>query len=524
MIEDQPKIKTRRWKAKDIPKIAECYRAAYPQEEQGRRSDEKYYQMEFDRFPEGQFLAEIDGEVIGFATSLIVQLEDDSQTYTYEEITGADTFSTHNAAGDTLYGADIAVHPKYRGIGVAGRLYRRRKALVKYYNLRRMVAYGRLPGYAAVSDQMSPDEYINKCMRGELKDSSLGAHLKAGYRVKKVLLRHIPDAAGLTHSTFLEWPNPDYDAQKRSIAVAPSTIGRMARKIRVCSAQFLMRRIHTWEDFENTVEFFADTADVYHCHFLVLPELFTAQLLCTMPPGLSFEASIERLLDLYPRYCDLMERLAVERQLYIIGGSHPVSRDGALYNTGHLFTPSGGLFTQEKLHITPNEKEDWNFRPGDKIRVFDTPYGRIAIVICYDIEFPELSRLLALAGVEIIFVPTSTDERKAYNRVRMASQACAISNYVYVAISVNVGNLPTIKNYLLNYGQSAVFTPSDHPFPTDACAAQAEPNCETVVTAELDMVTLAQQRELGSVRPLLDRRPDLYQLTAVNEVEVVRVS
>jgi predicted amidohydrolase/GNAT superfamily N-acetyltransferase len=481
---------------------------------------ERFYEMQYAAFPEGQILAEADGKIVGYATSIIVQLDDNAHTYTYEEITGGGTFSTHDPSGDTLYGADIGVVPDYRGMGVAGMLYDQRKRLMKRYNLRRMVAYGRIPGYNAVAGKMTAEEYVQKVMQGELKDSSLAAHVKAGYQVKRVLLDFLWDNASLNYSTWLEMPNIDYRPEKRQIAAAP--LQRPVRKIRICAAQYQMRPIHSWEEFAQTVSFFVDTADTYHCHFLVFPELFTAQLFSLMPPDLHPSFAIRQLAGMHDRYLELFTKLATERDLYIIGGSHPVLREGEVYNVAHLFTPSGNVYTQDALHIPPIERTDFGIEPGEDMKVFDTPLARIAIQVSYDIEFPEVSRLLVLSGAEIIFIPYSTDEKKAYDRIRYTAQARAVENFIYTVITGNVGNLPTVRNYLINYGQAAVFTPSDFAFPPSATAGEAEANVETVVITDLDLTSLAQQRELASVRHLYDRRADLYDLRAKRSVKVVR--
>jgi predicted amidohydrolase len=180
------------------------------------------------------------------------------------------------------------------------------------------------------------------------------------------------------------------------------------------------------------------------------------------------------------------------------------------------------VYTQAKLHITPNERSEYGIRPGHGLRIFDTGHARIAILVCYDIEFPELARILTLAGAEVMFVPFSTDERKAYLRVRYTSQARAVENMVYVVLSGNVGNLPQVDNFLINYGEAIICTPSDFAFPPDAIAAKADFNTETVVISDLDLGALEQVRELGSVRPLRDRRPDLYQIAPREPVEVIR--
>lgn len=516
------RIKIRLWTQADISGIIACHRAVYGElYEDADLYGRRLYEMQFMAFPEGQFLAELNGQVVGYATSLIVQLDDEAHWYTYQELTGSGAFSTHTPSGDTLYGADIAVHPDFRRRGVSKRLYQKRLQLLRKYNLRRMVAYGRIPDYHKVGNQMTAEEYVRRVAAGELTDSSLNAHLQAGYQVKRVLLDFVEDEQSLNYATWLEWSNPDFRPERRRIAAAP--LKRPIRTIRVAAAQWLMRPLPDWEAFVHTATFFAMSADTYHCHFLLLPELLTVQLFSLMPAELDPKTAVLQLAAYTDRYQDLFTRLAQKYRLYIIAGSHPTLRDGKLFNVAYLFTPSGQVHTQDKLHITPYERENWDVQGGTEINVFETPLARIAIQICYDIEFPEVSRLLTLAGTEAIFIPFSTDEKKAYYRVRYSAHARAVENYVYVALAGSAGNLPTTPSYLLNYSQSAIITPSDFAFPLEATAALADPNVETIVIADLDLNSLAQQREVGSVRPLHDRRPDLYTLRANVPVKIVRV-
>lgn len=516
----QPKIKVRTWTSEDIPGIVACHRAAYPEYPEYAYYTVRFYEMQFAAFPEGQFLAEVDGEIIGYFTALIVQLDDDAHTYTYEEITGGGTFSTHDPSGDTLYGADIGVRPEWRRHGVSRLLYDKPIGLMKRYNLRRMIAYGRLPGYTDYAGKMTAEEYVNKVVSGEMTDPALSANLRAGNKVRRVLLNFMWDTASPNYSTLLEMPNPTYQPEKRKIAAAP--LQRVVRRIRVCAGQWFMRRIQTWGEFERTVNFFVDTADTYHSHFLVLPELFTAQLFSLMSADLNSHDAIRLLAGMTDRYIDLFSRLAQKHGLYIIAGSQPVIRDGDLYNVAHLFTPTGEYYTQDALHIPPIERADFDIEPGDDIKVFDTPLARIGIQVGYDVEFPELARLQTLAGAEVLFVPYSTDERKAYDRIRYTAQARAVENFTYVVIAGNTGNLPTAKNYLINYGQAAVFTPSDFAFPPYATAGESEANVETVLITDLDLTVLVQQRDVASVRHLYDRRSDLYDVRAKRSVKVIR--
>ncbi|MFT5460678.1 MAG: putative amidohydrolase, partial [Myxococcota bacterium] len=249
---------------------------------------------------------------------------------------------------------------------------------------------------------------------------------------------------------------------------------------------------------------------------------FTAQMFCTFPEGEAELEGIGRLADLGDRYREMFKRFAVETGLFIVGGSHPVRVGDGIQNMAHLFTPGGQVHTQPKLHVTPNERSEYGIVPGDKLAVFDTGLARVAMLVCYDIEFPELSRLLTLAGAEILLVPFSTDERKAYLRVRYSAHARAVENIVYVALSGNVGNLPQVTNFLINYGHAAICTPCDFAFPIDGLAAVADTGSETVVIADLDLDALHQSREIGSVRPLRDRRADLFELVSKIDVKMVR--
>jgi predicted amidohydrolase len=150
---------------------------------------------------------------------------------------------------------------------------------------------------------------------------------------------------------------------------------------------------------------------------------------------------------------------------------------------------------------------------GNTLKTFDTDCGKIGILICYDVEFPELARLYADEGVKFLFVPFLTDTQNGYYRVRRCAQARAIENECYVAIAGCVGNLPKVNNMDIQYAQSAVFTPSDFAFPSNAVKAEATPNTEMTLIADLDLELLKELHAHGSVKNLKDRRKDLYVLS-----------
>ena len=183
-----------------------------------------------------------------------------------------------------------------------------------------------------------------------------------------------------------------------------------------------------------------------------------------------------------------------------------------LYNVSYLCHRSGRIDEQRKIHITPHEAYDWVIEGGDKVQVFDTDAGKVGILICYDVEFPELSRIMAEQGLDILFVPFWTDTKNSYLRVRHCAQARAIENECYVVIAGSVGNLPEVESLDVQFSQSAVLTPSDFSFPHDATLNEATTNTEMLLFSDLDMDKLKILHSEGTVRNLKDRRHDLYEV------------
>ncbi len=285
--------------------------------------------------------------------------------------------------------------------------------------------------------------------------------------------------------------------------------------VRIAAVQYLLRSIHDWSGFENQVRFVIKAAGDYKPQFVLLPEIFTTQLLSFMDTS-DLRLAVRNMNDYTTRYVELFKELAAQWKVHIVGGSHPTIVAGKLMNTAYLFTPEGKVFTQDKIHLTRWEKEKWKGDAGNQLRVFDTPHGRIAILICYDIEFPELSRKVCEMGADIIFVPSCTDDRQGFLRVRYCCHARAIENQVYVAVTGTVGNLP-VEGLGLHYGQAAIITPSDFPFARDGIAAEGVPNMEQIVIADVDLGKLVTNRVMGTTIPLYDKRVDVYD----NLVEVV---
>jgi predicted amidohydrolase len=284
--------------------------------------------------------------------------------------------------------------------------------------------------------------------------------------------------------------------------------------------QYRMRRVASFEEFAKQSEMYVDVGSDYKSDFVVFPELFTTQLLSLVDASSPADAA-RKLADYTERYLDCFSRFAVKYNVNIIGGSQFTMEDDGLYNVAFLFRRDGTIGKQYKIHVTPNERKWWGVRPGKKVEVFETDRGRISILICYDVEFPELARVAAHKGAKIIFVPFNTDERYGYLRVRHCAQARAIENQLYTAIAGCAGLLPFVENADIHYSQCGIFTPSDFPFARDAVASESVPNIETVVMQDVDLELLRRNRLTGTVRPWTDRARELYGVRYVDPDEGV---
>lgn len=278
-------------------------------------------------------------------------------------------------------------------------------------------------------------------------------------------------------------------------------------RLRVAALQYYIRPVGSFDDFAAQVTALVAAAADYRARLVVFPEYFTTQLLTLGDLEAPIDRQVRRLPAFVPDYVDLFRGLARRHQLHIVAGTIlDRSEDGGdvIHNDAYVFGPSGEHATQGKLHMTRFEKEEWRVTPRDRMRVFDTSIGRLAVAICYDVEFPEIVRAAAREGTSVLVVPSCTDDRRGFLRVRLCAHARAIENRLYVIHAGTVGSLPMVPAVHLNYGQAAILTPSDYAFARDGILAEGQPNEETMVIGDLDMEAIERNRTFGSVLPLED--------------------
>lgn len=496
----EKRILLRELRIEDFDALVEMQAACFPNMETwGRDQIESQLRI----FPEGQMCIEYQGSLVASAGSLIVDFDLVSDWHDWRLVADSGYITNHAFDGDTLYGIEIMVHPRFRGLRLARRLYEARKELVRRLDLARIIIGGRIPGFGSVADRMTAREYVDAVVERGLYDPVLTTQVANGFVLKRLIPGYFPsDTASRGYATHLEWTNLEFieDPNRRWAHVAPA---------RIAAVQYFMRHLDSWDEFCQQCEYFIDAAADAKSDFVLFPELMTTQLLALQEKARP-NVAVRELAKRTPDYLDFFNRMSIKHNVNIIGGTQFTQVDERLFNVAYLFRRDGTIEQQAKVHPTPSEKRWWGVSGGDAIRVFDTDRGVIAILVCYDIEFPEMARIAASFGAKILFVPFNTDNREGYLRVRYCAQARAIENGVYVTISGCAGNLPFVDNADTHYAQSGIYTPLDYAFARDGIAGECTPNIETIVVHDVDLESLRRHRHQGTVRPWEDRRRDLY--------------
>ena len=492
----------------DVPAILRLIRRVYP--------DMPNYapavvRGQINNFPQGVFVALYDNRVVGYCATMRVSKVMAFSPHDWEEITANGFGTRHSPAGEWLYGYEMAVDPKLRGLRIGQRIYDARKALAEELDLHGIVIAGRLPGFARARRRVEgPEDYIAKVAAGKISDQVLSFQLRNGFEPIGLLRNYLPeDKASAGHAAHLVWRNPYVDPDEAPEMRVP----RGVESVRLAACQLQARAVATFEEFIDNIEYFVDVAADYRCDFILFPELFTLPLLSSEKAKLEPSDAIDKLTSFTPRVTKELARMALEYNINIIGGSHPTrTEDDDIQNVAYVALRDGSIHSQEKIHPTPNEAFWWSIKGGDTLDVIQTDCGPIGVLICYDSEFPELARRLVDQGARIIFVPFCTDTRTGYMRVRYCSQARAIENQCFVVMAGNVGNLPNVENMDIQYAQSCILTPCDLPFARDGVAAEASENVETLTMSDVNLADLSWARAEGTVRNLRDRRFDLYHI------------
>lgn len=272
--------------------------------------------------------------------------------------------------------------------------------------------------------------------------------------------------------------------------------------VRIATAQYDISFLENWQHYQNKVERWVTEAVEQDAKILLFPEYASMELASLFGKDVysSLSKQLAAMQSLRDDYLDLFLALAKKYQCIIQAGSFPVKiESGAYRNRAYLFMPDGRIEYQDKLMMTRFENEQWLIQKGDELKCFDTDYGKIAINICYDSEFPMLARKQVEAGANLILVPSCTDTLAGYHRVKIGCQARALENQCYVVQSVLVGDAPWSEAVDVNIGAAAVYTPVDRGFPDNGVLAVGNMNEAQWVIAEVSLSACGTVREQGQV-------------------------
>ena len=300
------------------------------------------------------------------------------------------------------------------------------------------------------------------------------------------------------------------------------------RTIRIAAAQYPIGEPPSLQEWEDKICDWVETAAQTGAQLLVFPEYAAIEQAACFGKDVygDLRATLEKVAELAGSRVALHAQLAADHGVHILVGSGPVKKsDGHFVNAAQLVTPSGAVGEQEKIIMTPFER-DWGIAGGGPLRVFETELGRIGVLICYDSEFPLLGRALAEAGAEVVLVPSCTERISGFHRVRTGSMARALENTIVTVQSPTVGDALWSPAVDRNEGAAGIYVPSEHGVSDTGVLAEGTLNMAQWVTGTVDLARLQRVRETGEMRNYADwsAQPGSKQLTAFdNGVEVVNL-
>jgi predicted amidohydrolase len=272
--------------------------------------------------------------------------------------------------------------------------------------------------------------------------------------------------------------------------------------VKIASAQYDISFLENWQAYQHKIERWVVEAAHQNAKILLFPEYASMELASLFGQAVysSLSKQLAAMQSVHDDYLDLFKRLAKQHQCLIQSGSFPVCCEPGVYrNRAYLFMPDGKVDYQDKLIMTRFENEQWSIQGGTELKCLDTEYGKIAINICYDSEFPMLARKQVEMGANLILVPSCTDTLAGYHRVKIGCQARALENQCYVVQSCLVGHAPWSEAVDVNIGAAGIYTPVDRGFPDNGVLVAGELNAVQWVVGEVSLSACAVVRDQGQV-------------------------
>lgn len=269
----------------------------------------------------------------------------------------------------------------------------------------------------------------------------------------------------------------------------------------IAAAQYPIEAPASWDAYAAKLERWVTEAVAGGAALAVFPEYGSMELAALDPATMGdLAGSLAFVAALLPRVDALHAELAARHGLHILAASAPCRLDdGSFVNRARLFAPRGGMGVQDKLVMTRFEREQWGVSAGQGLALFDTSLGKIGIAICYDSEFPLISRALCEAGADLLLVPSCTDSAQGYWRVRIGAQARALEGQCHVVQAPTVGEAAWSPAVDVNRGAAGIFAPPDGAMPDDGVIAMGTMDAQQWLFGEVDPARVTELRANGGV-------------------------
>lgn len=276
--------------------------------------------------------------------------------------------------------------------------------------------------------------------------------------------------------------------------------------LKVAAAQYPIGQPETLAEWEAKIARWVADGAATGAELLVFPEYAAIEQAAALGPEVynDLVTTLERVAALAESRVALHAGLAKKHGVHILVGSGPAKHaDGRFVNAAQLVTPEGRVGVQEKLIMTPFER-GWGVTAGEPLRVFETALGKLAVLICYDSEFPLLARAAVEAGADAILVPSCTERISGYHRVRTGSKARALENTIATVQSPTVGDAPWSPAVDFNVGAAGIYVPPEHGVSDTGVVAEGTLNAHEWVYAAVDLAALRRLRTSGEMRNFAD--------------------
>ncbi len=297
----------------------------------------------------------------------------------------------------------------------------------------------------------------------------------------------------------------------------------MPDSLKIAAAQYPIGQPATLIEWQDKIAQWVEDGAATGAQLLVFPEYAAIEQAAALGENVyaDLDETLSEVARLTGERVALHAELARKHRVHILVGSGPKRLDdGRFVNAAQLVTPSGVVGEQEKVIMTPFER-DWGVSPGGPLRVFETAIGKLAVMICYDTEFPLLSRALAEAGAEVILVPSCTERVSGFHRVRTGAMARALENTVATVQSPTVGEALWSPAVDRNSGAAGIFVPSEHGVSDTGVIAEGVLDAAQWVSGTVDLERLRRLRSTGEMRNFADWSVQPGAATLSANVEIV---